>query len=455
MNLNNQNERIDGSVPGILRIVIPLILSAFSENLMFMVDRTMLAYYSINSMNAAIFGGTLAGMYTLILASIAGTAEIFVGQHNGASENDKIASPVWQMIYFVAFSLAIVMPLGYFADRINLIPEYCKEEGVGYQKILTYFCWLPALTSALTGFFVGRGKTKIITVVVVISTLANVALNRLLIFGCGEIIPSLGCNGAAIATTVSEAVQVAILAAGFWSKKNRKLYRTFSGKKFDWNLFRRCVRIGLPMSLGKCAEMLAWYLVYAALGHVSKELVTIHGMVVTIYVLFAFICDGLSKGSAAISANFIGQRDLSAIKVTVRRLTTITLVLCFTLMLPLLLSPNVIFWLLNTLREDISPLYPTMAIIFKILYFSITAEALCAVLWGVLLSGGDSKYPNIANVLCLWTFFVAPIGVLFFCGKLNSVIVVSSLSLLYALICLFVIHRRYRSLRWYKSLSTG
>jgi MATE family multidrug resistance protein len=453
MDFTGKNNRISCSTADILRIVIPLVLSSFSENLMFLVDRIFLAYYSVNSMNAAIFGGTLAGLCTFMLMAIAGTAEIFVGQYNGAMEDDKIASPVWQMIYFVLFSLILVIPIGYFAEYVNLIPEYCQEEGVAYQKILTYFCWLPALTAALTGFFVGRGRTKIITLVVVAGTLVNVLLDYLLIFGCGDVIPSLGCNGAAIATIVAEATQTIILAVGFWCKKNRKRYDTLKNRKFDKKLFMRCVGIGIPMSLGRCAEMLAWYLIYAALGHVSKELATIHGVMITIYVLFAFICDGIAKGSAAISANFIGQNDLAAVKTAVKKLTVITLLMCFITMIPMLVMPNAIFKLLDALREDISPLYPTMSIIFKILFVGITMEAVCSIQWGVLLSGGDTKYTNIASVLCIWTFLVAPVGVLFATGKLNSVTVVHLLSLASAAAYLTAIYARYRSLKWYKLLT--
>ena len=216
-----QQQNINSSFSSIFRIILPLILSSLSTNLMFLIDRFVLAYYSIDSMNAAMMGGNLAGIFTLLLMSIAGTTEIFVGQYNGGNHDDKIASPIWQMIYFSILSLIIFIPIGYFSDIINLIPPYYESDGVPYQRLLTYFCWLPCLVAAFTGFFVGRGKTGFITHVVIIGNVLNVFLDILLVFGYKNIIPMMGCRGAAIATVISESVQAIILAIAFWSRYNR------------------------------------------------------------------------------------------------------------------------------------------------------------------------------------------------------------------------------------------
>jgi MATE family multidrug resistance protein len=418
---------------------------------LFLIDRVILMHYSIDAMNAAMFGGHLVAIYSYILIVIAGTTEIFVGQYNGAKEYEWIASPVWQMIYFVIVSLIFVIPIGFFSEHLNLIPSYARE-GIEYQRILTYFCWIPALTAAFTGFFVGRGKTQIITVIVVVGSLINVALDWLFVFGYEDIIPSMGCRGAAIATIISEAIQMGVLAMAFWSKKNRTTCGTGKNYRFNAKLFCRCLKIGAPMAFGRCAEMFALYIVHVALGRVSKELASVQGIATTIYVLFAFICEGLTKGTATISANFIGQKNLAAIRVTFKNLIYLTLILCFTVMLPLLLAPDSVFQLLRTLNEDIAPLSSTVQIIFRILFVNITVEALCSIPWGILISGGDSKYPIIVNLASAWGLVVVPVLTLFSMGKLNSAVTVHLLSTCWISVCLLLVYLRYRGLKWYKSV---
>ncbi|MDR1232743.1 MAG: MATE family efflux transporter [Puniceicoccales bacterium] len=444
--------QIDTSVSGILKIIIPLILSCLSVNLMFLVDRFILMRYSLDAMNAAMLGGNLAGFYTFLLMAITGTTEIFVGQYNGAGEHDKIASPVWQMIYLVIFAAIFYVPIGYFSDYLNLIPECYAQDGVAYQRLLTYFCWQPGLAAAFTGFFVGRGQTKIITMIVIVGNLINAILDYLLVFGVREIIPSLGCKGAAIATIIAQAVQILILAASFWSSKNRQYFHTAKNYKFDKELFGKCLKVGLPMSFGRSVELLAWYLIYAALSHVSKDLATVHGVATTVYILIAFICDSLSKGTAAISANFIGKKDLASIGVVLRKVTIITLVLCFIFIFPLLISPRLFCGLLGTINEDVAHLYPTLSIIFKIQFINVTLESLCAIFWGTLASGGDTKYINVTNLGCLWGFVVFPVVLLYAFDMLNSAIIVHLLSTCWVSSWLLLLHRRYKSLKWYKSV---
>ncbi|MDR2628915.1 MAG: hypothetical protein LBC30_02925, partial [Puniceicoccales bacterium] len=81
--------QINASISGILKIIIPLILSCLSSNLMFLIDRFILMRYSLDAMNAAMLGGNLAGFHAFLLMAITGTTEIFVGQYNGAGEYDK------------------------------------------------------------------------------------------------------------------------------------------------------------------------------------------------------------------------------------------------------------------------------------------------------------------------------------------------------------------------------
>jgi MATE family multidrug resistance protein len=419
---------------------------------MFLVDRFILMRYSLDAMNAAMLGGNLAGFYVFLLMAITGTTEIFVGQYNGAGKYDKIAAPVWQMIYLVMFAAIFYIPIGYFSDYLNLIPEYYAKDGIAYQQLLTYFCWLPGLAAAFMGFFVGRGQTKIIVAIVILGNLINAVLDYSLVFGCKGIIPSSGCKGAAMATIIAEVIQILILAASFWSSKNRHHFHTAKNYKFDKELFGKCLKVGLPMSFGRGAELLAWYLVYAALSHVSKDLATVHGIATTVYVLIAFICDSLAKGTAAISANFIGKKDLTSIGMVLKKLTILTLILCFTFMFPLLISPRLFCGILGSINEDITHLYPTLSIIFKIQFINITIESQCAIFWGTLISGGDTKYLNITNLICLWSFVVLPVALLYAFNMLNSAVLVHLLSTCWISSCLLLVYRRYKSLKWYKSV---
>ncbi|MDR3151460.1 MAG: hypothetical protein LBT67_01235, partial [Holosporaceae bacterium] len=119
-----------------MNITVPIMISMASVFLMLLIDRAMLASYSMDSMNAATMSGNFVCIFTFMYTGIADSAEIFVGQYNGTKQYDKLAAPVWQMIYMSLASCMISIPIAYFSDYINTLPHYYLKEGVTYQQIL-------------------------------------------------------------------------------------------------------------------------------------------------------------------------------------------------------------------------------------------------------------------------------------------------------------------------------
>jgi MATE family multidrug resistance protein len=421
------------NISGILKVTIPLILTALSANLMFVADRAILAYYSIDAMNAVGISSNMVALISYMFISIACTAEIYVGQYNGSKQFENLAGPVWQMIYLSLLANIVFIPLGIFAKHCNMLPEYYKTEGITYQSLMSYFCSLPCAVAAISAFFIGQGKTAIISMVVIIGNILNVILATILVFGISGIIPSLGVKGAAIGTILSEAMQLLILLTVFFKKNNRKVFKTFENRKFDKKIFLGCCKIGTPMSIGRLFEIGAWYFLYATVSNISKELATIYGIAINIFVVFAFFQEGLSKAVATLSANLIGMKNLIV-------------------SVPLVLFPEIISGFLDMIGKDIPSIYPILKIIFKIMFLSIVFETFGCIFWGILMSGGDTRYPIIVNLTLLWSIVVTPVIIMYYTKTLDSVILIWGLCAVWGILSLFFLYKRYKSLKWYNRI---
>jgi hypothetical protein len=66
-----------------------------------------------------------------------------------------------------------------------------------------------------------------------------------------------------------------MLTGGFSSPKNRQHFNTAKSYTFDEKLNGRCLKIGISVPLGRGAELLSWYLVFAARSHISRDLAII------------------------------------------------------------------------------------------------------------------------------------------------------------------------------------
>jgi MATE family multidrug resistance protein len=441
---------INCSLACILRVTLPVLFSFLSNSLLYSIDRWILAGYSLDAMNAASISGGLTVVFTMIPIGIAGTAEVFVGQYNGKREFHKLAAPVWQMLYLSLLLELFFLPIAYFSDSLNLLPARYLQDGVEYQRILLAFGSLPSANMALSAFFIGQGRVAVITAAVLLGALVNVVLDYLFIFGWKGI-PPLGCQGAAVATVMATAVQVGFLAGLFFSKRHRTLYGTFKNRKYNPTLVLGCIKIGAPASLANLLTMLAWYLVQCAVSNISQEMATIYNVSLTIWALFAFVGDGLNKSVATFSSNMIGQRDLPSIRVTCRTFVILALVLESFVAAFLTLAPEKALTLFH-FPLDNSGMTQEIRIVFLLMSTSIVLESMISIFWGILMSGGDSKYPTIVSQTCLWIGVMLPVGILCLRGQLDSVTFVYLLDALRAVPCLFLLYRRYKSLAWYNKI---
>ena len=391
-------------------ISLPLMISALSGNAMFFIDRLILANYSLDSMNSAAAVGIVAYVFILGFMSITSIAEVFVGQHNGAQQYKKLSEPVWQMIWFALASIIVFWPIAIWGAHL-VTPYTLESQGIPYFRWLMFFGPLIPITGALSAFFAGKGDPKIITYAAIIGNIINFGLDFLLIFGYREIIPAFGTTGAAMATVISQLIQVIILTSVFFNKHNRKKYHTLN-YKFNKNVFLSCFKIGYPNAIGHVLEMAAHSAMFFIAASASLAHVTILTMGQNFFILFAFLTDGLQKGVIAIASNLIGSKQIDKIKTLIwSSIKLHTIIIAFTA-IPLLLLPNILIHLFD-IDEAVNLVGPSIiqqtTITFRFVWLYIIFDGFVWIIAGILTSGGDTKFIMITNALCAWLFYLCPL----------------------------------------------
>lgn len=296
-----------GSLRELWQISFPLVISLMSASLMLFLDRLFLARYSLTALNAAAHAGASVQFLQFWSIATVSIAEVFVGRYNGAGKLEKIGKPVWQMIWLALGTFCIYIPIGLFAGPYLFFSETYKQLEIEYFRLLTCIIPIAALSAALSAFYIGRGKVRFVTAVMLGANLINVLLDALLIFGFSPWIPPLGISGAAIATGIALTCQAAILFFAFFCKNNRQSYGT--GRwRINKRLFRSCVAIGLPNAVAHSIEIFAWVLIFDLMTRLGSDYMTVVTIAQSILFLFSFFTEGLSKGATAIASNFIGSQ---------------------------------------------------------------------------------------------------------------------------------------------------
>lgn len=432
-----------GSFRELLKISFPLMLSSLSITFMVFVDRLLLAHYSTQALNAvtnaATFGWTFIASW-MVLTSI---AEVFVAQYNGAEQKSKLGQSVWQMIWLSLFSLGFFFPLALWGT------EWIYGSSTHYAFERDYFKWMLIFGSsfplygALCGFFVGQGKTLLVTLTALIANLFNALLDLVLIFGIEGYLEPMGVRGAAMATSGSSLVQVFILGGVFLNSKNRRFHGT-SDYKISPPLFWQCIKMGLPNALFVAVELLGFSAYYYMMTKMGERYITVAGISQSLTILLYFMADGVSKAATAVAGNLVGAKKSFLLpKVILSGVQIHLLFFMMTIAVLFFCSDLIMQQFLPTMQEYES-LRGSLTISLLLISSYLLFEGVRLLFSGVLTALGDTFFLLIAGSLSIWALLVVPVY-LFIVHWEFSIEVATGICSLYSFSACFVYYLRFRN----------
>ncbi len=403
-----------GSIRELWSISLPLMISSLASLFMIFTDRVFLAHYSLGALNASVNAGTLAWALMAGVGTVTAMSEVFVAQYNGSKQPHRLGTPIWQMIWFALLSSFFFIPMAIWGAPLIFAGDPYAAMEIQYFRWLMIFGPGYALMTALAGFFIGRGKTKIMIGLAICANLINILLDWALIYGVPGIVPELGIQGAAIATCFGYLFESVILGFLFLNRENRTLFGT-ANWRLDWTEMKKCCRVGFPQGIFYTLEVLGWAVFYWMMTSMGEKHITISSICQSFTILLSFFADGLSRGAATVAGNFIGAGRKDLIYKVLR--SGILLVLGFSLLISLILivDPEDTVRLLFFHDGDLSGIVfddsfrdsLRLCMIFAFIY--ICFEGFRWVFSGLLVAAGDTLFLLLAGSLSVWVFLLAPI----------------------------------------------
>lgn len=400
-----------GSLRELATIALPLMLSSLSVMTMVFADRWFLAHFSVEAHNAAVTATTAGWAFIFGWIVLANITEVFVAQYNGAGLTKRLGEPVWQMIWLSLASIAFFGPLSYWGpDLFFGTTSYQSMLERDYFRMMVMFGPFYPFYACLCGYFIGQGKTRMVTVLVVIANVVNILCDWLLIFGVEGWIEPMGVKGAAIATSAATLFQALVLGFVFINKYNRENHGTG-----QWQLklqkLKECLKIGLPSSILSVFQALAFVAYYALMREMGPEYITVAGICQAMFILCFFFAEGLNKATATVVGNLIGAGQKGLVSNVIRAgfimngIFLFVLIAFFSSMKSLFIQeflPHADPIFVESIRRTLEMCLFLMAI-------EIFSEGLRFQLAAVLTASGDTFFILVTGTTLIWVFMVFPI----------------------------------------------
>ncbi|MCE5295084.1 MAG: hypothetical protein LLF94_10805 [Chlamydiales bacterium] len=400
-----------GSLREVWAVSWPLMLSLSSTSLMNFADRMYLAHFSLSAMNAITCASTFCFVLLAFPLTCCEITGVFVGRYHGQDALNKIGKPVWQMLWFALLS----WPLFMLTSRI-VVPFIFPDGSQEATYFVTSLDFGPMQLSsfALMGFFLGIGRTKIITLSTVLANLLNLVLAPILIFGT-PFTPSLGVKGAAIATGLSLTFQALFLLRLFLKKEHRERYAT-SPSMLKLSLLKEMLFLGMPAGIGRSAESIAHSLFFKIIALAGAIELTSASIAQSFYMLVVFCVYGISKGMTAIVSNLVGANAVENIpKAIFSAFKVHTMIFLLLLAFAYAGAEVILEKALSTedsyllaMPEFVSTVKTTM--FFMSVFFLL--KGFSWILVGHLTALGDTKFIMYVNGLTHWIGYILPIYLL-------------------------------------------
>lgn len=238
-----------GSVwKNIVYFSLPYLLSYFLQTLYGMADLFIIGQFDGTAGTTAVsIGSQVMHMLTVMIVGLAMGVTVSIGQAVGANNKQKASKTIGNtVILFMLVSIVLTLVLVFLVNPIVSIMSTPQEAVAGTKVYLTIcFIGIPCITAynIISSIFRGLGDSKSPMYFIAVACVANIVLDYVFIGGM-----NLGPAGAALGTTLSQAISVIIALMVILKQKTG-----ISIKKSDFvpnrETMGRILRIGFPIAM--------------------------------------------------------------------------------------------------------------------------------------------------------------------------------------------------------------
>ncbi len=237
-----------GSVfKNVILFSLPYLLSYFLQTLYGMADLFIIGQFDgVAGTTTVSIGSQVMHMLTVMIVGLAMGTTVSIGQSIGANDRKQASQDVGNtIVLFMAVSIALMTVLLILVNPIVSAMSTPAEAIDGTAAYLTIcFIGIPFITAynIISSIFRGMGDSKSPMYFIAIACVANIGLDYLFMgfFRLGPV-------GAALGTTVSQAISVAVSLVVILKRKSIVLVK--SDFKPCRSVMEKILKIGLPITL--------------------------------------------------------------------------------------------------------------------------------------------------------------------------------------------------------------
>ncbi|HEY3298913.1 MAG TPA: MATE family efflux transporter [Armatimonadota bacterium] len=446
----SKHKHAPGSIGELLPIALPMMASSACDTVMTFTNRFFLSKLGSAEMNAALAGGMMCFLMSTFFLGLIGYSTALIGQYYGSGQRRKCPVVVTQAIIIAIVAYPIILLLAPAARAsfraFGIAEEQLRPQTI-YFNILIYCTILSLSRSALSCFFSGTGRTRIVMIASVVAMLTNVGINYVVVSGRFGI-PGFGIRGAACGIIAGDILGLLVLVWAYFSHSDRAEYRIKESFVYSKEVMQKLLKLGYPAGLEFFLTLSAFtclIMLFQSLGQVAATAATITFN----WDMVAFVpLIGMEVAITSLVGRYMGARKpdtahsvvMSGIKFgSIYSLIMVILFAAFPLALANIFRPDA--------NDGVfSAALPLTLFMVRLMAFYVLGEAMIVAFVGALRGAGDTFFAMLMSVTLHW-LVVGCLFVMFRVMHLSARVGWVSVIVWFMLLG-FAFYLRYRSGKW-------
>lgn len=381
----------------ILRFALPLLAGNLLQQAYTITDSIIVGQFLGKEALAAVSASFFIYYFliSLVIGVGSGTS-VVVSQLFGAQQYGQVQRAFSSFFIFMLAAGVLLSIMGMLLAepifRLTHTPEEVIPGAVAYFKIYVGGTFLFVTFNSIISILRGVGESYKPMLFILLTTLLNIGLDLLFIAVFGW-----GIEGAARATVIAQGIGMCV-ALVYVNNTHPLLSIKKQDLVFDYPLFKAGLKIGLPTSIQQCAIALGLIALLGIVNSFGTDTLTAYGAAGKIDTILTQAILTLSGALAAFAGQNIGAGRLDRVWKGVRFSMGINI------LFGLLTFGTVCFWgdtLMKAFTRDATVIAIGKEYLLIVCGFFIFHGAL-NIYNGALRGAGDTLFPMIASLVCLW-----------------------------------------------------
>lgn len=383
------------------RLALPIMLQSLMLASVAAGDALMLGKIAQDEMTAVSLATQIQFVQNMFLGAIAAAGAILGAQYWGKGDRQTLEDifnmilrfcGIISVIFFLACELMPGLLMRIFANDASLI-----SIGSSYLRIAGWSYLLTGVSQCYLTMMKVSDHVKPGALISSCAVLLNIALNAVFIFGLLGA-PRMQAKGAALATTISRMVELALcIAVSSKSSYIRPVLRRFikQSKELKTDFLRQC----LPLLGGSLCWGVGFTSYTAIMGHMGTDAAAANSVAAVVRDLICCMCNGIGSAAGIMVGNELGAGHLDLGKAFGIKLKNISYIIgLLSTALVLAVTPFILNMVVLTdqAREYLTGMMVIMS------FYMIGRCVNTVTINGVLDGGGDTIFDLYSLIVCMW-----------------------------------------------------